>query len=95
MGEVPSRSSSRSNALKAATSGRPLDVDPELDLDYSTFDEGIINLNDGRRRTTMKGKQPSASGRHVHLLQFDVNSEVSIVERDCICLFWNKIDYKF
>ena len=56
---------------------------------------GRWKMNDGRRRTSMKGKQPSASGRHVHLLQFDVNSEVSIVERDCICLFWNKIDYKF
>lgn len=81
--------------MRAALQGRALEVDPDLDLDYSTFDEGILNLNDGRRRTTMKGKTPSASGRHVHLLQFDVNSEVSIVERDCICNFWNKIDYKF
>ena len=97
MGEVPSsqQNAGKKLAVKAAMNGDALDIDPDIDLDYSTFDEGIINLNDGRRRTTMKGKQPSASGRHVHLLQFDVNSEVTIVERDCICLFWNQIDYKF
>ena len=92
---IASRSGQQEVVLKAMLQGQPMDIDPDFDLDYSTFDEGILNLNDGRRRTTLKGKQPSASGRYAHLLQFDVASEVSIIERDCICNFWNKFDYPF
>jgi len=95
MGEIPNKKGGQEAALRAVLQGKPFEIDPEIELDYSTFDEGILNLNNGRRRISMKGKHPSTGGRYIHLLQFDVNSEVSIIERDCICNFWNKFDYKF
>ena len=30
-----------------------------------------------------------------HLLQFDEAPEMRIVELDCVCSFWNKLNYRF
>ena len=43
-----------------------------------------------------KGSPPTAkNGKFVHLLNFDETTEMRIVERDCVCEFWNKLNYRF
>ena len=43
-----------------------------------------------------EGAPPVAkNGKFVHLLNFDETTEMRIVERDCVCEFWNKLNYRF
>jgi hypothetical protein len=34
-------------------------------------------------------------GKFVHMIDFDESTEMNVIERDCTCDFWNKLQYKF
>lgn len=71
----------------------------------------LQDLSSDKRRMSRDGKSPSSSrldqllnraappmvkgGKFVHLLNFDSTTEMRIVERDCVCEFWNKLNYRF
>jgi len=91
--------------LQEAMRGQPLDLDP-LDLDPEFESERNVGMeNEGipgivaesRKRFTHQNsaKSVSAVARYTHLMQFNVSSGSFIIERDCICDFWKKLDYKF
>ena len=65
---------------------------------YSNYDDNNDNNHNDRnqnqndnRRSSRSGQlpYPQESGKYMHLLRFDENTDVDIIKNNCICQFWD------
>jgi hypothetical protein len=102
LGNLPSAKALREvqRALRAASSvriGTAIESDPDFDFQgVDSFPESALGITgSGNKKKVHTAQQQSTTGKYTHMLQFDTNAEVSVLERDCVCEFWNSQDYKF
>ncbi len=65
---------------------------------YSYPSDIIESMKGGFDESKFRGKKgnvPTSSSPSMHVLTFDENTAVYLVENDCICNVWNKLNYVF
>lgn len=70
----------------------------DQEFNPNSFPSDVIESMKGFDENKFKGKKgniPSASSPSMHVLTFDENTAVYLVENDCICNVWNKLNYVF
>jgi len=103
LGDLPSARALRAvqRALRTAAATRSMGEETDPDFDFGAFDtfpDHALGIYEGSTKSKVKAFSATNSpttGKYTHLLQFDELSEVNIVERDCVCEFWNELEYKF
>ena len=62
---------------------------------YQNYPQKSSSSNNERRNEEEDLASSAASSRFMHLMKFDEQTDVDILKNDCICQFWNKLDYRF
>ena len=89
LGELPSSDAIKDIEafyLKDVVSSDKRPISRDISLPSSKRINQLVHKN-----TPPKAK----NGKFVHLLNFDETTEMRIVERDCVCEFWNRLNYRF
>ena len=110
LGDLPSNRAIREvrKALRSAAINYKgvAEYDPDFDFgdDLIDLEDEATNYQSHSKSKTMTMAVAAGSdmdgddlysGRFTHMFQFDINSEISVVESDCVCEFWNEMNYKF